>query len=184
MELEKTVEVLKQEGIILYPTDTIWGLGCDATSQKAIENLTNLKGRGKKQRFIILLEDDRKLNKYVKEIPEVAWDLLDSADKPLTIIYPNAVSLPQNLIAEDGSIAIRIVKDGFVNKLIRKLNKPLVSTSANITGEPSPKSKAEISKKIIENVNHIVNLQTENRNAKPSSIVKLQISGEIEIIRK
>ncbi len=184
MELEKTVDVLKEGGVILYPTDTIWGLGCDATSEKAIEKLTILKGRNKNQRFIILLEDDRKLNKYVKEIPEVAWDLLDSAVKPLTIIYPNAVNLPKNLIAEDGSIAIRIVKNGFVNKLIRKLNKPLVSTSANLTGEKSPKTKAEISDKIIKNVNHIVDLQLESKNVKPSSIIKLQISGEIEIIRK
>ncbi len=184
MELEKAVEALKEEGVILYPTDTIWGLGCDATSEKAIEKLANLKGRNKNQRFIILLEDDRKLNKYVKEIPEVAWDLLDYADKPLTIIYPNAINLPRNLIAEDGSIAIRIVKDGFVNQLIKKINKPLVSTSANLTGEPSPKSREEISKKIINNVKHIVNLQIKNKNAKASSIVKLQISGEIEIIRK
>lgn len=184
MELEKAIEALKQEGIILYPTDTIWGLGCDATSEKAIEELTNLKGRSKNQRFIILLEDDRKLNKYVKDIPEVAWDLLDAVVKPLTIIYPNAVNLPKELIAEDGSIAIRIVKDGFVNKLIRKLNKPLVSTSANLTGEKSPKTKAEISNKIIKNVNHVVDLQLESKNGKPSSIIKLQISGEIEIIRK
>ena len=184
MELEKTVEVLKQGGIILYPTDTIWGLGCDASSEKAIEKLADIKGRNKEQRFIILLEDDRKLNRYVKDIPEVTWDLLDSADKPLTIIYPNAVNLPKNLIAEDGSIAIRIVKEGFVNKLIRKLNKPLVSTSANLTGEKSPNSKATISEEIIKNVNHIVNLQPQVKNAKPSSIVKLQISGEIEIIRK
>jgi len=183
-EIDKTIEVLKSGGTILYPTDTIWGLGCDATNFEAIDKIYSIKNRDLNKSFIILLDDDRKLNKYVREIPEVAWDLLDHSDSPLTIIYPQAVNLPQNLLAKDGSIAIRIVKDGFVQQLLKKFNKPIVSTSANFSGELSPKTKKEISKKLIESVDYMVEIETENKQNKSSSIIKLQINGEIEIIRK
>lgn len=182
-EIEKALAVLKEEGTLLYPTDTIWGLGCDATSQEAIEKIYDLKKRPSSKSFIILLDDDRKLNKYIKDIPEVAWDLLDATEDPLTIIYPGAINLPKNLIAEDESIAIRIVKDGFVHQLIRKLNKPLVSTSANISGASSALSLSEVAKEIKEGVNYIANVE-QNCSGKASSIIKLQIDGQIEIIRK
>lgn len=183
-EIEKSLAVLANNGVLVYPTDTIWGIGCDATSAEAIDKIYELKGRDSDKSFIILIDDDRKLNKYVKEIPEVAWDLLDVTDTPLTIIYPGAINLPQNLIAKDGSIAIRVVKEGFVNKLVRKFNKPIVSTSANFSGEPSPKNKEDISAKILEKVNHVVNLQSESKTMSSSAIIKLQIDGQIEIIRK
>lgn len=183
-ELEKALLVLENEDVLVYPTDTIWGIGCDATSEIAVEKMNKVKDRATNKNFIILLDDDRKLNKYIKEIPEVAWDLLDSADKPLTIIYPGAINLPKNLIAEDGSIAIRIVKEGFVYELVKKFKKPIVSTSANSSGEPSPKNKEDISSKILERVNHVVNLDLESKNSSASSIIKLQIDGQIEIIRK
>ena len=183
-EIEKSLAVLANNGVLVYPTDTIWGIGCDATSAEAIDKIYELKGRDSDKSFIILIDDDRKLNKYVKEIPEVAWDLLDVTDTPLTIIYPGAINLPQNLIAKDGSIAIRVVKEGFVNELVRKFNKPIVSTSANFSGEPSPKNKEDISAKILEKVNHVVNLQSESKTMSSSAIIKLQIDGQIEIIRK
>ena len=183
-EIEKAISVLKEDGVILYPTDTIWGIGCDATSEKAVNNIYKIKDRDSNKSFIILLDDDRKLNKYIREIPEVAWDLLDSADKPLTIVYPGAINLPKNLIAKDGSIAIRIVGKGFASQLVRKLNKPIVSTSANLSGEPSAKNKEDISSNVLERVNHVVNLKSESNRTCASSIIKLQIDGQIEIIRK
>lgn len=183
-EVEKSLAILKENGVIVYPTDTIWGIGCDATSEEAVNKIYDIKERDFDKSFIILLDDDRKLNKYIRDIPEVAWDLLDSADKPLTIIYPGAINLPKNLISKDGSIAIRVVSEGFANQLIRKLNKPLVSTSANLSGEPSPKNKADISANVLKKVNHVVNLQSESKSAIASSIIKLQIDGQIEIIRK
>jgi L-threonylcarbamoyladenylate synthase len=183
-EIEKSLTVLKENGVLIYPTDTIWGIGCDATSEVAVNNVYKVKDRDLNKSFIILLDDDRKLNKYIKEVPEVAWDLLDSADKPLTIIYPGAINLPKNLIAEDGSIAIRIVKEGFVYQLLKSFNKPIVSTSANLSGEPSPKNKEDISSNILKKVNHVVDLQSESQGTTASSIIKLQIDGQIEIIRK
>ncbi len=183
-EIEIAIEVLENKGTIVYPTDTIWGLGCDATSEEAVEKIFKVKGRSKEKSLIILLDDDRKLNKYVKNIPEVAWDVLDHVDKPITIVYPEAVNLPKQLVAEDGSVAIRIIKEGFAHQLIRKFKKPIVSTSANISGEPSPKNREDISDNVLKKVNHVVNLPSNSKNRKSSSIIKLQIDGQIEIIRK
>lgn len=183
-EIEKALGILNNNGIIVYPTDTIWGIGCDATSEAAINNLYKVKERDLNKSFIILIDDDRKLNKYIKEIPEVAWDLLDSTIKPLTVIYPGAINLPKNLIANDGSIAIRVVKEGSVYELVKAFKKPIVSTSANLSGETTPKNKKDISSNILERVNHIVNLHLESNETSPSSIIKLQIDGQIEIIRK
>lgn len=183
-EIESAIKALENNDTILYPTDTVWGIGCDATSEEAIKKVFELKGRSNEKSLIILLDDDRKLNKYVRDIPEVAWDILDHADSPMTIVYPGAINLPKQLIAKDGSIAIRIIKEGFSHQLIRKYKKPIVSTSANISGEPSPKNRKDISDKILKKVNHVVNLPIKTENKKPSSILKLQIDGQIEIIRK
>lgn len=182
-EVEKAIKILKNNGVIIYPTDTIWGIGCDATSETAINKVFEIKNRKHDKKFIILLDDDRKLNKYVRNVPEIAWDILDLAISPTTIIYPDAINLPKNIISKDGSIAIRVVKEkGFVNSLIKKYNKPIVSTSANISGTTAPKSKEDIASVIIKKVNHVVNLETKNK--KSSSIIKIQTNGQIEIIRK
>lgn len=183
-KIEAVIEVLENKGTIVYPTDTIWGLGCDATSEEAIEKIFKIKGRLKEKSLIILLDDDRKLNKYVRNIPEVAWDVLDNANTPITIVYPEGINLPKQLIAKDGSVAIRIVKEGFVHHLIKKYKKPIVSTSANIAGAFSPINREDISDNILKKVNHVVNLPSNSKSKKSSSILKLQIDGKIEIIRK
>lgn len=184
-ELKKAVEVLKAGGTILYPTDTIWGIGCDATNKSAVEKVYKIKQRSESKSLIVLIENELLLNKYLKEVPEIAWELIEHADSPLTIVYPDARGLANNVVNEDGSIAIRIVKDEFCEKLIHRLGKPLVSTSANVSGEPSPKNYHEISEHILHAVDYVVNLrQAESLNQKPSSIIQVGIKGEIKIIRK
>jgi L-threonylcarbamoyladenylate synthase len=183
-QVQKCVEIIKQEGIILYPTDTIYGLGCDATNEKAIQRIYELKKRPSNKSFIVLLHSESQLNRYVKEVPPVAYDLLDCVDKPTTIIYPNAINLPKLLLAEDGSLGIRIVKEGFAHQLMRKINVPLVSTSANFSGEPSAAWLEDIHPEIVKSVDFVVNLPQHRATLKASSIIKLQVSGEISIIRK
>ncbi len=183
-ELEKAIAVLEKGGVLIYPTDTVWGLGCDATNSKAVEKLSKLKEREEGKSYIVLLDDDRKLNRYVKEIPEVAWDILDFVNRPTTIVYPQGINLAKNVMAQDGSIAIRIVKTGFAKRLIQRFKKPIVSTSANLSGEPSPKKYKDISKSIKEKVDGVVSLPEIKAEEKPSAIIKLQIDGQVEIIRK
>lgn len=184
-EINTTLKVLKEGGTILYPTDTVWGLGCDATNSEAIQKLFKIKKREESKSLIILIDDETKLNKYVKEVPEIAWELIESSERPLTIIFPAACNLPKNLVAADGSIAIRVVKDEFCRKLINRLGKPLVSTSANISGESTPASFHQISKDVLNSVDHVVNLrQDEMSTNPPSSIIQLGLGGEIKIIRK
>jgi L-threonylcarbamoyladenylate synthase len=183
-EVRKAVEVLRNGGIILYPTDTVWGIGCDATNEKAVEKIFRIKKREESKSLIVLLEDPDKLGKYVKEIPEVANDLIEHSDKPLTIVYPGIVNLAKNVIAEDGSAGIRIVKDEFCEQLLRTFGKPVVSTSANVSGEATPAGYSSISEDIINGVDHVVNLRrTENTGTTPSRIIKLAVNGEFSIIR-
>lgn len=183
-EIKKCVEVLQKEGTLLYPTDTIWGIGCDATSQKAVEKIYHLKKRLESKSLIILLADIREISKYVETIPEIAFDLMKNVERPLTIIYPNAKNLAKNVIAEDHSIAIRIVKNEFCRGLIRSFGKPIVSTSANIAGEPSPMVFKCVSKEIMERVDYIVTLyQDVLQDVKPSRIIKLKENGEFHVIR-
>jgi len=184
-EINQTILTLKSGGIILYPTDTIWGIGCDATNEKAVQKIFQIKERAETKAMIVLLDNENKLSRYLKDVPPLCYDLMEFSEKPLTIIYPNAVGLAKNLIAQDGSIAIRIVKDEFCKNLIYKFGKPIVSTSANISGEPSPASFSQINKTIINQMDFVVNCrQNEIINNKPSSIIKLGMKGEIEIIRK
>ena len=184
-ELEKALKVLKKGGVILYPTDTVWGIGCDATNTKAVSKIIKIKQREKIKSLIILIENEKDLNKYLKEVPYQAFDLMASNQKPLTIIYYGARGLASNVIHEDGSIGIRVVKDEFCLKLIRQLGKPIVSTSANISGEGTPKNFKEISMHILKEVDYIVNLrQTELLSGKASTIIKLDKNGEVKIIRK
>ncbi|WP_159019729.1 L-threonylcarbamoyladenylate synthase [Algibacter sp. L3A6] len=183
-EINKAIQVLKQGGIILYPTDTVWGIGCDATNPEAVKKVYQLKQREDSKALICLVTDDRMLKKYVKSIPESALTIIDVADKPTTIIYDDAQNLAPNLIAEDGSIAIRIPDDEFCYQLSRRLNGALVSTSANISGFPTPKSFKEIAPEVLKGVDYVVNLQREKTCTNPSSIIKLSNSGVVKIIRK
>jgi L-threonylcarbamoyladenylate synthase len=184
-EIKKCVEVLKKEGTILYPTDTIWGIGCDATSQKAVEKIYKLKKRVESKSLIILLADMKDISKYVKTIPDIAWALMENVDSPLTIIYPNAQNLAKNVIAKDNSIAIRIVKNEFCISLIRAFGKPIVSSSANISGEPAPMVFKCVSKEILDHVDYAVTIyQDVLRDVKPSRIIKLKENGEFHIIRQ
>ncbi|MFV0540020.1 MAG: L-threonylcarbamoyladenylate synthase [Aestuariibaculum sp.] len=183
-EIKKALEVLKNGGIILYPTDTVWGIGCDATNQDAVKKIYALKQREDSKTLICLVADDRMVKKYVKQVPETALDIIAITDKPTTIIYDNAQNLAQNLIAADGSTAIRVPDDEFCYQLCRKLNGAIVSTSANISGQPVPKSFKEITPEVLKGVDYVVNLHREKICKKPSSIIKLSNNGIVKIIRE
>lgn len=184
-DIKKAFDILVAGGLILYPTDTIWGIGCDATNEDAVQRVYELKKRTDSKALITLLDSPAKLNYYIENVPDVAWDLIELADKPLTIIYDNARNVAPNLIAEDGSLAIRITKETFSQGLCNRFRKALVSTSANISGEPSPANFSEISDEIKNGVDYIVQYRREDASkAKASSIIKLGKSGEIKIIRE
>ncbi len=184
-DVRRACEVMSRGGVILYPTDTIWGIGCDATNEEAVRRVYEIKRRQDSKAMLVLTDSAVKLNYYVKDVPRVAWDLIDVSDKPLTIIYEGARNLAQSLLAEDGSVGIRVTSEPFSQQLCRQFRKAIVSTSANISGEPSPKNFSEISEEILQAVDYVVTVrQKEKTAAKPSSIVKLGAGGEIEIIRK
>lgn len=184
-EVNKALEVLKAGGLILYPTDTIWGIGCDATNAEAVDKVFQLKGRSAEKSLIVLLDSDNKLQAYVKEVPEIAYDLIEFAENPLTIIYSNAKNLAANAVAADGSIGIRIVKHEFCSQLLQRFRKPIISTSANLSGEPSPVSFIDISPEIKSGVDYVVNWeQNVVSNSKPSTIMKLEPGGKFSFIRK
>ena len=183
-ELNNTLKTLKQGGLILYPTDTVWGLGCDATNFTAVEKLYKLKKREEQKTMICLVSDFNMLNYYVEEIPEAAYSILEHATAPTTIIYDKPLRVSENLIAADNSLAIRLVKEGFCAELLKRFKKPIVSTSANSSGKPTPNSFQEIEDYILKGVDYVVNLERTNKTAKPSSIIKLSNNGEVKIIRK
>jgi len=181
----KAVDVLRSGGVILYPTDTIWGLGCDATNPAAVKRIYEMKQRQDSKSMLILMENPNLLNSYITEVPEIAWELIDVADTPLTIIYPRAKNLATNLLAPDGSVGIRITNEAFTQQLIQRFRKPVVSTSANITGQKSPQNFLEISEEIKKSVDYIVEFRQDDLSrSNPSGIIKLGIGGQIEIIRK
>jgi len=184
-EVLKCVEVLKSGGTILYPTDTIWGIGCDATNEEAVKKVFAIKKRSASKSLIVLLDAPEKLNKYVREVPAAAWDLIEYSEKPLTIVYSDAMHLAKNITGADGTIAIRIVKNDFCIALLRKFGKPLVSTSANISGEDAPLSFNHINQNILSQMGYVVNLPHEiNRTGKPSTIIKIESNGVIKFLRK
>ncbi|UZO80490.1 L-threonylcarbamoyladenylate synthase [Aquimarina sp. ERC-38] len=183
-KLNKALSVLKKGGTILYPTDTVWGIGCDASNGDAVDKIFKLKQREESKSLICLVSDFKMLQQYVEEVPEVAYDILKFATKPTTIIYDRPLRIAENLIADDNSLAIRVVRDPFCSKLIRKLKRPLVSTSANISGKATPKGKKEIATAILEGVDYIVNLPLQNKNVPPSSIIKIGGDSTVKIIRK
>ncbi|MBJ6369730.1 L-threonylcarbamoyladenylate synthase [Snuella sedimenti] len=183
-EINSAVQVLKEGGLILYPTDTVWGIGCDANNPDAVNKIYKLKEREDSKALICLVADDRMLTKYVKTVPQVAFNIIEVAESPTTIIYDEAQNLAANLIAEDGTIAIRIPDNDFCFQLLRRFNGAIVSTSANISGQPTPKSFKEIAPPILKGVDYVVNLHQEKICAKPSSIIKLKNNGEVKIIRQ
>lgn len=176
---------MREGGVILYPTDTIWGIGCDATNEDAVRRVYEIKQRQDSKAMLVLVDSSVKVDFYVQDVPEVAWDLIDLADKPLTIIYSGARNLAANLLAEDGSVGIRVTNEEFSKRLCQQFRKAIVSTSANISGQPSPKNFSEISEEVKSAVDYIVGYrQEEMSNPKPSSIIKLGKGGVIKIIRE
>lgn len=183
-DLKKAVETLKKGGIILYPTDTIWGIGCDATDPKAVKRIYELKKRADSKSMLVLVNNEAMLERTVKEIPEVAWQLIEAADKPLTVIYDEPVGIAPELTASDGSLGIRITKERFSSDLCRLLRRPIVSTSANISGEASAATFSEISQEIRDGVDYIAEYRRDDmRRPSPSNIIKLGNDGTFRIIR-
>lgn len=171
-------------GLILYPTDTIWGIGCDATNEEAVRRVYELKRRSDHKAMLLLMDSSAKLNYYVQEVPDVAWDLIELADSPLTVIYNGARNVAPNLLAADGSVGIRITQEEFSHKLCERFRKPLVSTSANVSGDPSPANFSEISATIKAGVDYIVRYRQDDLSkAAPSHIIKLGAGGLVKIIR-
>jgi L-threonylcarbamoyladenylate synthase len=184
-DIKKACQVMREGGVILYPTDTIWGIGCDATNEDAVRRVYEIKQRQDSKAMLVLVDSSVKVDFYVQDVPEVAWDLIDLADKPLTIIYSGARNLAANLLAEDGSVGIRVTNEDFSKRLCQQFRKAVVSTSANISGQPSPRNFSEISEEVKSAVDYIVGYrQEEMSNPKPSSIIKLDKGGVIKIIRK
>ena len=178
------IEILKNGGTILYPTDTIWGIGCEATNTEAIQKIYDIKKRDANKSMIILVESEKRLQDLV-DVPAMAWEIIDLSEKPVTIIYESPKGLPKELLAEDGSIGIRLVKDDFCKKLISKLNTPLVSTSANLSGDKSPMKYSDISKEIVEAVDFVVEENRERVSQfSGSSIIKIWNDGRIKVIRE
>jgi len=183
-EIKKAQAILYGGGLILYPTDTVWGIGCDATNAEAVQKVYALKKRAESKAMICLVANDAMLERHVKEVPEVAYDILDLANKPTTIIYDNPVGVAKNLIAADNSLAIRVTKDQFCQYLINAMKKPLVSTSANISGMPTPTTRKEIHPSIVNGVDYVVDLPEKVSNKNPSTIIKLGMDGAVKVIRK
>ena len=182
--MQNLIDTLKSGGTILYPTDTIWGIGCDATNPEAINKIFEIKKREKSKSMIILVESEKRLQDLV-EVPELAWEIMDLSEKPVTLIYDNPKGLPKEILAEDGSIGIRLVKDDYLKKLIGKLNKPLVSTSANFSGDKSPMKFADISEKIISSVDAVAEENHDKISEySGSSVIRMWKDGRVKILRE
>ena len=184
MTIEQTIDVLKTGGIILYPTDTIWGIGCDATDESACQRIIEIKNRPEEKSFILLVDGFAMLERYVPDFHPICYDLADLADKPLTIIYPSVKGIAPSIPAADGTVGIRITKDPICLKLIRSIRKPIVSTSANLSGQPSPTSFKEIDPALINAVDAVLNERTTEKMTTPSQIIKIGLDGSVQVIRK
>jgi len=188
-DIKNAVEVLRKGGVILYPTDTVWGIGCDATNEEAVRRVYEMKQRDDSKALICLVDSDARLQRYVRNVPDVAWQLIDSLKesdaKPTTLILDGAINLAPNLIAEDGSIGMRITQEAFSKELCYRFQKALVSTSANISGEPAAQNYCDIDPRIVEAVDYVCwSRRQEHKPHKPSSIIRLKENGEVTIIRK
>jgi L-threonylcarbamoyladenylate synthase len=183
-EILNAYEVIKEGGIILYPTDTVWGIGCDATNPEAVAKIYKLKQRAETQSMICLMNGEKMMYNVFSEIPEVAWQIMDISENPTTLILDKPRNVAKNIIAPDNTLGIRLVKEPFCFKLMERMKKPLVSTSANISGQPTPKSFKEISPEIIKGVDYVVNLHRDKIGGKPSTIIKLTNDSQVKVIRK
>ena len=188
-DIKNAVEVLRRGGVILYPTDTVWGIGCDATNAEAVRRVYDIKQRDDSKALICLVDSDARLQRYVRQVPDVAWQLIDSLKdsgaKPTTLILDGAVNLAPNLIADDGSIALRITAEPFSRELCYRFQRALVSTSANISGEPAAQNYCDIDQRIVESVDYVCwSRRQEHKPHTPSSIIRLRPNGEVTIIRK
>lgn len=184
-DIKKACEVLQKGGVILYPTDTVWGIGCDATNEAAVKRIYDIKKRADSKAMLVLVDHAVKVDFYVNEPPEVAFDLMECATRPLTIIYDGARNLASNLLAEDGSVGIRVTSEEFSHQLCSRFRKAIVSTSANISGAPSPGTFGEISEEIKQAVDYVVqSRRQETTRPKPSSIIKLGKGGLVKVIRE
>ena len=188
-DIKKTVETMRKGGVILYPTDTVWGIGCDATNAEAVKRVYEIKQRDDSKALICLVDSDARMQRYFRNVPDVAWQLVDSLKegdgKPTTLILDGAINLADNLIAEDGSVGIRITNEPFSKELCFRFQKAIVSTSANISGEPAAQNYCDIDPRIIEAVDYVCwSRRQEHKPHTPSSIIKLKENGEVEIIRK
>ncbi len=184
-DIKKACEVMQKGGVILYPTDTVWGIGCDATNEEAVKRVYDIKKREDSKAMLVLVDSDVKVDFYVRDVPQVAWDLIEFTTKPLTIIYDEGRNLAQNLLGDGGSIGIRVTSEEFSKQLCFRFRKAIVSTSANISGQPGAANFNEISDEIKQAVDYIVNYrQDDTSRPKPSSIIKLGKTGEIKIIRE
>ena len=183
-DIKAAVEVMRKGGVILYPTDTVWGIGCDATNAEAVARIYKIKRREESKAMICLVDSDNRIQRYVRDVPEVAWDVMTLATKPTTVILDGADGLAPNLIAEDGSIAIRITREEFSRELCYRMQRPIVSTSANISGEPAAQNYCDISEEIISAVDYVCKYRrNEHKPHQPSSIIRLRKDGEVTIIR-
>ena len=183
-EVHKAYEIIKEGGIILYPTDTVWGIGCDATNPDAVSKIYKLKQRAESQSMICLVNGEKMMYNIFKDIPEVAWQIIDLSEKPTTLILDKPRNVAPNLIAADNTLGIRMVKEPFCFKLMEKMRKPLVSTSANMSGKPTPIAFKDISNEIIKGVDYVVNLHHEKIAGKPSTIIKLTSDSQVNVLRK
>lgn len=182
-EINKAIAVLNSGGLILYPTDTIWGIGCDATNSEAVQKVYELKQRVDSKALICLVANDGMLERYITKVPDLAYDIMDISTKPTTIIYDQPKDIAKNLIANDNTLAVRVASDKFCQYLINKFKKPLVSTSANISGESTAQNFSQISAVILKGVDYVVNLQQDGQNGNPSAIIKLGNDGMVKVIR-
>ena len=184
-DIRKAVDVMRKGGVILYPTDTVWGIGCDATNEEAVRKVYGIKQRDDSKALICLVDNDARLQRYVRDVPDVAWQIIDCCDRPTTLILDGAVNLAPNLIAEDGSIGIRITQEPFSKELCYRFQKAIVSTSANISGEPAAQNYCDIDPRVLEAVDYVCwSRRQEHKPHTPSSIIKLGRGGEVQIIRK
>ncbi len=183
-DIRAAIDVLRQGGTILYPTDTIWGIGCDATNPEAVRKVFQIKQRDDSKALICLVDSPGRLQRYVRRVPDVAWDIIDCATRPTTLILDGAVNLAPNLLAEDGSVAIRVTAEVFSKQLCYRYQKAIVSTSANISGQPAPQTFADIDPAIIDAVDYVcLSRQRDTSRHQPSAIIKMGIDGEVKIIR-
>ena len=184
-DIRQAVEVMRKGGVILYPTDTVWGIGCDATNAEAVKRVYEIKRRDDSKALICLVDSDVRMQRYFRNVPEVAWDLIELAERPTTVILDNANGFAENLIAEDGSVAIRVTREEFSKELCYRFQKPIVSTSANISGEPTAQNYRDISEEILQAVDYVCWTRRQEHNPHtPSSIIKLSPNGEVKIIRE